>query len=133
MNGVAAHPQSRPVRDQEMPLIVWLIGGAGVWLAAIGATCPLLAMSKRGPRCEGLSDDDAAGLVEPRISAIAIDVREPGLATRTSAIAPGRPDRRRPQPPPSRVDVDRSASGDSYALHVRGDVVARLHWRTGRG
>src|SRR3954468_16557296 len=115
MTGSLARPQSRPIRGLVMPLIVWLIAGAGVWLAAIGATCALLAMSTRGPRREGLPDNDAAGLVEPRISAIAIDVREPGRARRTSAIAPGGPDRRRPQRPPERSDVDQSASGESYA------------------
>src|SRR4051794_37584211 len=107
-----------------MPTTLWLIAAASMWMAAVGATCALLTMTKRGSRCDGPPENDAAGLVEPGISAITIDVREPGLA---SAIAPGGPDRRRPQRPPGGVAVDRSASGDSYALHVREDVVARLH------
>src|SRR4051812_31740587 len=77
----------------------------------------------------GLPDNDAAGLVEPRISAIAIDLREPALARPSSAIAPGGPDRRRRQGPPSSVGVDRLTAAERYALHVRGEVVARLHWR----
>src|SRR3954469_22026734 len=100
-----------------MPTTLWLVAAAGMWLAAVGATCALLTMTKRGPLREGPPENDAAGLVEPGISAITLDVREPGLARGTSAIAPGGPDRRRPQRPPGRVDVDQSASADSYALH----------------
>src|SRR3954451_15658706 len=118
MTGSVARRRSGAMRGLEMPLIVWLIAGAGVWVAALGATCALVAISTRGPRRRGLPDNDAAGLVEPRISAIAIDVREPGRARRTSAVAPGGPDRRRPHRPPERSDVDQSASGESYALNV---------------
>src|SRR4051794_15902989 len=99
MTGLVARRRSGAMSGLEMPLIVWLIAGAGVWFAALSAMCALLAVLKRGPRCGGLPENDAAGLVEPRIS----------------------------------VDVDHSTSGERYALHVRGDVVAWLHWRTGPG
>src|SRR4051794_8807075 len=114
MTGFVSLLQSGANRGPEMPTTLWLIAAAGMWLAAVGATCALLTMTKIGPRREGPPENDAAGLVEPGIS----------------AIAPGGP---RPQRPPERVDVDQSASGDSYALHVREDVVARLHWRNGPG
>src|SRR3954454_20058956 len=109
-----------------MPTIVCLIAGAGVWLAAVGATCALLSITKEGPRHGGLPDNHVAGLVEPRIGAIVIDRREPRLARRTSAIAPGGRDRRRLRPPPGSVDRDQSSSPNTYALHVRGEMVARL-------
>src|SRR3954447_18764205 len=131
MTGVVARPQSGAMRGPEMPTIVWLIAGAGVWLAAVGATCALLRMSKEGPRRGGLPDSDGAGLVEPPIGAIVIDVREPRLASWTSAIAPGGRDRRRLRRPPASVELDHSSSPNSYALHVRGDRVARLRWRSG--
>src|SRR4051794_18382052 len=108
MTGFVSLLQSGANRGPEMPTTLWLIAAAGMWLAAVGATCALLTMTKIGPRREGAPENDAAGLVEPGISAITID-------------------------PPERVDVDQSASGDSYALHVREDVVARLHWRNGPG
>lgn len=126
-----------------MPTIIWLITGAGAWLAAVGATCALLTVTKRadadadagrdarGPRNRGLPKNDAAGLAQPRISAIAVGVREPGLATPMSAIAPGGPDRRRPRRPPQSLDVDPSTCGNTYTLYVRADIVARLRWRTG--
>ncbi len=50
-----------------------------------------------------------------------------------SAIAPGGPDPRRRRRPPGNVDGDQSTSGHTYALHVRGEMVARLGWRTGPG
>src|SRR3954451_19524508 len=133
MTGVVSLLQPGVNRGPEMPTTLWLIAAAGMWLAAVGATCALLTMTKRGPRRQGPPDNDAAGLVEPGTSAITIDVPEPGRASATSVIAPGGPDRRRPQRPPGHVDVDQSASGDSYALHVREVVVARLHWRNGPG
>ena len=75
----------------------------------------------------------STGLVKPRVSAIAVGVREPPLAPRMSAIAPGGPDPRRRRRPPGNVEVDQSSSGHTYALHVRGEMVARLGWRTGPG
>src|SRR4051812_24943593 len=130
MTGVVARPESGAMRGPEMPTIVWLIAGAGVWLAAVGATCALLTMTKGAPRRGG--PPDVAGLVEPRSGAIVIDLREPRLARPTSAIAPAGPDRRRLRRPPGSVDGDQSSSPNTYALHVRGDIVARLRWRTGR-
>src|SRR3954454_16886597 len=124
MTGAVSLLQPGVNRGPEMPTTLWLIAAAGMWLAAVGATCALLTMTKRGPRRQGPPDDDAAGLVEPGIEALTIDAREPGVASATSAtraIAPGGPDRPRPQRAPGRVDVDQSASGDSYALHVRED------------
>src|SRR3954451_23982458 len=103
MTGAVSLLQPGANRGPEMPTTLWLIAVAGTWLAAVGATCALLTMTKRGPRRQGPPDNDAAGLVEP-----------------------GGPDRRRAQRPPGHVDVEQSASGDSYALHVREDVVARL-------
>src|SRR3954447_17140483 len=116
-----------------MPTIVWLIAGASVWLATVGATCALLTMNKRGSCREGLPNNDAPGLVEPGISAIAINRREPRLARRTNAFAPGGPDQRRARHAPGSVDVDQSTPANSYALHLRGEMVARLRWCTGPG
>src|SRR3954471_6708638 len=108
MTAVVSLLQPGVNRGPEMPTTLWLIAAAGMWLAAVGATCALLTMTKIGPRRDGPPENDPAGLVEPGISVIAIEA-------------------------PERVDVDQSASGDSYALHVREDVVARLHWRNGPG
>src|SRR3954471_24193304 len=99
MTGFVSPLQGVANRGPEMPTTLWLIA-AGMWLAAVGATCALLTVTKRGPRRQGPPDDDAAGLVEPGIEALTIDAREPGVASATSAtsaIAPGGPDRRRPQ------------------------------------
>jgi len=62
-------------------------------------------MTKRGPRPRGLPDNDA----------------------------PGGPDQRRPRRPPASVDLDQSTPGNTYALHLRGEMVARLRWHTGPG
>src|SRR3954452_14272117 len=95
MTGVVARPQSGATRGPEMPTMVWLVAGFGVWLAAVGATCALLRMAEGGSRRGGAPDKEVGGLVEPRIGAVVIDRREPRLATGTSAIAPGGPGRRR--------------------------------------
>src|SRR4051794_3364457 len=128
MTGVVARPRSGAMRGPQMPTILWLIAGAGVWLAAVGATCALLSMSTAGPRRGG--PPDVAGLVEPRIGTIVIDLREPRLAGWTSAIAPVGRDPRRLRRPPASVELEHSRSRNTYALHVRGDRVARLRWRS---
>src|SRR3954452_25243751 len=108
MTGAVSLLQPGVNRGPEMPTTLWLIAAAGMWLAAVGATCALLTMTKRGPRRQGPPDNDAAGRVEPGIEALTIAAREPGVASATSVIAPGGPDRPRPQRPPGRVDVDQS-------------------------
>src|SRR3954471_4039726 len=112
MTGVVSLLQPGVNRGPEMPTTLWLIAAAGMWLAAVGATCALLTMTKRGPRRERPPDNDAAGPGEPGSKALTIATRGPGLASGTSAIAPGGPDRPRPQRAPGRVDVDQSP-GDS--------------------
>lgn len=45
-----------------MPTIVWLMGGAGLWLAALGATGALLTAAKRA----NAAADAGAGARGPR-------------------------------------------------------------------
>src|SRR4051812_3635872 len=130
-----------------MPTIVWLMAAAGAWLAAVSAACMLLRVAKRadadadaaaggdarGPRWRGLPENDAPGLVEPRISAIARGVREPRLARATSAIAPGGPRPRRLRSAPRGGDGDQSRARHNHAPHRGEAIVARLRWRTDPG
>src|SRR3954453_23784392 len=100
-----------------MPTIVWLTAGAGVWLAALSATCALLTVAKRAdaaaaagrdtlsPGCRGLPEKTAAGPIEPP-GRIVVGVREPALAGPMRAIAPDGPDRRRRRRPPGGGGVD---------------------------
>src|SRR4051794_1788232 len=130
MTGRSPAPRSGGLRGREMPTIVWLMAGAGVWLAAVGATCALLTMTKRadaaaeadraarGPRCWTLPTNDATGRAAPRVGAIAVGVREPRISAPVSAIAAGGPDPRRLRRPPGSVSVDRSSCADTYALYV---------------
>src|SRR4051794_27634677 len=128
-----------------MPTIVWLTAGAGVWLAAVNATCALLTVAQRagaaaagaharGPDCRALPARDAAGLVGPP-GAVLGGVREPALAGRMRVIASDGSDRRRRRRRAGRVELDRSSSAHScsYALHVRDAMVARLCWRADPG
>src|SRR3954470_17429819 len=99
MTGAVARSPSGAMRGPGMPTIVWLIAGTGVWLALVGATRARLTMTKGGAPRPGLRNHDAAGRLEARLGAIAIDVREPRLARATSAIAQGGPGPRRRCPP----------------------------------
>src|SRR4051794_37587191 len=86
-----------------MPTSVWLVLGAGAWLAAVAATCALLTAAKRadaclrpparaGPNRAELAAVDwrvheLSALLEPRVSAIVVAVREPRPAGPVIAIA----------------------------------------------
>src|SRR3954452_11844511 len=127
-----------------MPTIVWLGIGAGGWLGSVMATCVLLTAAKRAEECQqawpgvlgelvagGLPGEDAAGSRAPRRSAIVIGGREPRSAAALGAGPVGAGDPRpsgagRPRAP----DAGAASAGD-YALHVRGDAVGRLQWRSG--
>src|SRR4051812_10402007 len=114
MTRSVARRRSAGIRGRELPRIVWLMAGAGVWLAAVGATGALLTVGGRadgaagagrdvrGARRRGPPKSDAGGLAELRLGAIAVDVREPQLAARIGAIAAGGPDRRRQRGPQGR-------------------------------
>src|SRR3954454_20426669 len=124
-----------------MPTIVWLIAGAGVWLAAAGAICMVLTVAKRADaaadgdwdasraRRRERAGHDPASLLGPPISAITVGAREPGRTRPISASAPGGPGPRPRRPPPGSTEADRPGSGHSYALHLRDARVAQLRWR----
>src|SRR3954470_24975141 len=104
-----------------MPTIVWVMAGAGVWLAAVSATCALLTVAKRAdaaagaggdarrPGCRALPENALGGPGDPAISAIVVALGAPALAGRMHAIAPGGPDPRRLRRPPGSVEVDRAS------------------------
>src|SRR3954468_18938483 len=110
---LARPPRSGGLRGRKMPTIVWVMVGAGVWLAAVGTACGLLAVTKhadaaadarqdaRGIRYRGVPENGATVLVEPPVGAIAAGVRESRIAARVSASAGGLDPRRLRCPPRS--------------------------------
>src|SRR3954471_15731363 len=91
MTGSVARPRSGAMRGREMPTIVWLTAGAGVWLAAVGAPCALLTVAKcadapaeddrelRAPGSRKRHANHALDLVVPRVGVIPVAVRQPRL------------------------------------------------------
>src|SRR4051794_38136569 len=127
-----------------MPTIVWLGIGAGVWLGSVMATCVLLTAAKRADECErawpgvlgglvagGLPAENAAGARAPRRSAIVIGGREPRSAAALGADPVGAEAPRPRGAGRPRAQGAGAASAGDYALHVRGEAVGRLQWRSG--
>jgi hypothetical protein len=125
-----------------MPTIVWLMTGAGVWLATVIATCGLLTAAARTDERQralsrvlvdatagGQAANDALGSRAARIHTIVLCAREPRPAGQVGARAAGERDPRPRGVRSAREHKRRAATSPAYALHVRGKPVGQLQWR----
>src|SRR5690242_20683818 len=118
-----------------MPMIVWLLVGAAVWLAAVSVICVLLTIVKRtqglmhppllADRADGARPiSDTSGPCAPPVR-----TRQPRLTAAAPALVAGGADHL-----PVRDDtVDRSSTAHAYTLHLREQPVAQLRWCTDTG